>query len=147
MTTEQQAMVLGPKDKRTDVAESPTKLKTIKSLNENISSTKSKKLTMSVAQFYEKKEQLRSKIISEMNRLHLNLNSMASMFESGANSERLTPAVFKRRMMNLGFSLADFPDEDLVVLDEDNSGYIESNEFTAFVDAGNWIESYTTDVL
>jgi hypothetical protein len=38
---------------------------------------------------------------------------------------KLTPARFKKRMMDLGFRLADLADEDMVVLDLDNSGFIE----------------------
>jgi len=43
---------------------------------------------------------------------------------------------FKRRMMDVGFSLSDYPDEDLLVLDLDNNGSISPSEFMQFVEEG-----------
>jgi hypothetical protein len=36
--------------------------------------------------------------------------------------EKMSLSGFKRRMMDMGFMLTDFPDDDLVVLDDDNDG-------------------------
>lgn len=43
---------------------------------------------------------------------------------------------FKKRLMDLGFNLADFPDEDLIVLDGDASGKISKGEFSDFMKKG-----------
>ena len=45
-------------------------------------------------------------------------------------------AAFKNRMMDIGFSLSDYPDIDLKVLDLDNDGTISSTEFIEFVKDG-----------
>ena len=43
---------------------------------------------------------------------------------------------FKNRMMDIGFSLSDYPDMDLKVLDLDNDDTISSSEFIEFVKEG-----------
>jgi hypothetical protein len=92
-----------------------------------------KELKMSVSQFYEKKESLRERLTSECKRLNLIPQTISSIF-SGGNT--LAVPTFKRRMVDLGFNLADFPDDDLVVLDEDNSGSISREELLSFLKTG-----------
>ena len=55
---------------------------------------------------------------------------------SSSESKSLSPAEFKRKLMELGFSVADFPDDDVLVLDKDNDGTISSDEFVNFVKEG-----------
>eukprot|EP01038_Epipyxis_sp_PR26KG_P009214 gene9214-12425_t len=97
----------------------------------------SEPLKMSTAQFYEKKELLREKLVSEAERLNITHSKLQKIFdEKQGNDETMSRSVFKRRMMDLGFNLADFPDDDLVVLDENNDGTISSKEFLAFMSEG-----------
>lgn len=80
--------------------------------------------TLTVAQFLEKKETLREKIVAECTRLNVSVAALTAIFASEP-SNQLTPSKFKKRMMDLGFKLADLADEDMVVLDLDGSGFIE----------------------
>jgi len=99
-----------------------------------------KVLTISKAQFYEKAEQLRARFVSESKRLGVSLAQMINLFASDIDDKgemkRASYAAFKRRLMDIGFSLTDLPDEDLVVLDIDNSGSISPPEFLAFFEQG-----------
>lgn len=102
---------------------------------------KEKVLSISKAQFYEKAEQLRSRFVLEAKRLGVSLAQVKSIFASdrdvsGKDMKRSTYSQFKRRLMDIGFSLTDLPDEDLVVLDIDNSGSISPNEFLDFFELG-----------
>jgi Ca2+-binding EF-hand superfamily protein len=91
-----------------------------------------KVLKMSVSQFYEKKEILRERIIAEAKRLNLSISQIAQIFSNCKEDKLLLPA-FKKKMMELGFQLADFPDDDLVVFDLDNDGTISPAEFIKFM--------------
>lgn len=91
-------------------------------------------LKMSVAQYYSKKELLRERIVSEAKRLNLSINQLEQLFSDG--QEKLSRGSFKRRMMEAGFMLTDFPDDDLVVLDADNDGTIAPQEFLDFYKEG-----------
>eukprot|EP01037_Dinobryon_pediforme_P022447 gene22447-23612_t len=96
-----------------------------------------KELKMTVAQFYAKKEQLRERIVSEIKRLKLSMTQICSVFDTLKKSNKGLPlAAFKRRMMDIGFSLSDYPDEALQVLDLDNDGTISPSEFVGFVEEG-----------
>ena len=68
-------------------------------------------------------------------RLGVGIKAVDSVFADQPGG-RLKPTALKSRLASLGFSLADLPDEDLVVLDEDNSGEIEVQEFKAFLEDG-----------
>lgn len=91
-------------------------------------------LKMSVAQFNEKKEILRDRIVSEAKRLHISMVQLEALMFNGAQKE-VPRSVFKRRMMDAGFMLTDFPDDDFVVLDEER-GVINIADFLAFARAG-----------
>lgn len=91
-------------------------------------------LKMSVSQFYERKEALRERIVTEAARLNLSLAQLEAIFSN--KEEELSRSVFKRRVMDLGFMLTDFPDDDLVVLDSNNDGTISANEFLDFYKEG-----------
>ena len=91
-------------------------------------------LKMSVGQYYDKKEQLRERVVSEAQRLNLSAAQLEQKFSDC--TEKLTLAAFKRRMMAMGFMLTDFPDDDLVVLDADNDGTISHKEFIDFFREG-----------
>lgn len=94
-------------------------------------------LKMSKAQFYEKKELLRERIVSETKRLNLSGNQLTNMFQDVIKSNRsLSRMDFKRRMIDIGFNLSDFPDDDLIVLDENNDGSISPQEFIKFFEDG-----------
>lgn len=92
-----------------------------------------KTLPLTVDQFYEKKEILREKIISEAKRLGLSLDMITGVF---SGKENLNGSEFKRKMRDLGFSLVDFRDEDIMVLDENEDGTISCKEFLNFVKKG-----------
>ena len=91
-------------------------------------------LKMSIGQYYDKKEKLRERIVNEAKRLNLSAKNLEFKFIDC--KEKLTLSVFKRRMMDLGFMLTDFPDDDLVVLDADNDGTISHTEFIEFFKEG-----------
>lgn len=91
-------------------------------------------LKMSVGQYYDRKEQLRERIVSEAKRLNLSAAQLEAKFSDCR--ERLRLSAFKRRMMDMGFMLTDFPDSDLVVLDADNDGTISHKEFLDFFREG-----------
>ena len=113
----------------------------------------SKKVHLTQAQFFEKTEAVREKLIGEMTRLGKTLDDITRIFYSqkdsilkdvkdmsatgGSSGHKGIPRTdFKRRLMEMGFSLADFPDEDFIVLDENNDGGIDGEEFTAFLKEG-----------
>jgi hypothetical protein len=91
-------------------------------------------LKMSVAQFNEKKESLRDRIISEAKRLNISYVQIRNLLLNN-NQETLSRSVFKRRMVDAGFMLTDFPDDDFVVLDGD-TGQIKINDFLDFIAKG-----------
>jgi hypothetical protein len=91
-------------------------------------------LKMSVGQYYDRKEQLRERIVAEAKRLNLSATQLEATFCDC--KEKLTLSAFKRRMMDMGFMLTDFPDADLVVLDADNDGTISHKEFIDFFKEG-----------
>lgn len=90
-------------------------------------------LALTVDQFYEKKEILREKIIGEAKRKGLTADIICGVFDK---DENLSATLFKRKMRDLGFSLVDFRDEDLMVLDENSDGTISSEEFLNFIQKG-----------
>jgi hypothetical protein len=92
-------------------------------------------LTMSVGQYFDKKEALRERIVSEAHRLGLNASQLEAKFND-CREKSLTLSAFKRRMMDMGFMLTDFPDDDLVVIDVDNDGTISPQEFLKFFREG-----------
>ena len=102
--------------------------------------SKKKALSISKAQFYEKAEQLRDRFVQEAQRLSVSLGGIKSLFsgdiDKNGKTVDLSYSEFKRRLMNAGFSLTDLPDEDLVVLDLDNSGTISPEEFVEFFKLG-----------
>jgi Ca2+-binding EF-hand superfamily protein len=143
LTADMQPMVLANPDKKTvDGAGG----------NAGKEMGKTKQLSMTVAQFYERKEELRSKMVSEMIRLGYSQRSVQSVFESDfpdVGEARASPSTdakvhkkplrfddFKRKLVEKGFSLADFPTDDFIVLDEDNNGEIEYEELMKFLDEG-----------
>lgn len=91
-------------------------------------------LKMSVGQYYDKKEQLRERIVAEAKRLNLSAAQLEVKFCDC--KDKLTLSAFKRRMMDMGFMLTDFPDDDLIVLDADNDGTISHKEFIEFFREG-----------
>ncbi|RYH31540.1 hypothetical protein EON65_02390, partial [archaeon] len=91
-------------------------------------------LKMSVSQYYERKEALRERIVSEAQRLNLSLSQLQAIFKDC--KDKMSRSAFKRRMMEVGFMLTDFPDDDLVVLDKDNDGSISPQEFIEFYQEG-----------
>ena len=126
-----------------------------------------KDIGMTIQQFYEKKEQLRERLIADSKRLGnttttttittttttttnttiigINEKTLHSIYtgidevkneKTGLNERSLPFTQFKKRMIDLGYILADIPDSDLVVLDEDNSGSISDLEFIKFFKEG-----------
>jgi hypothetical protein len=78
----------------------------------------------------EKKESLREFLSSELRRLKISLSTIQEIFGS---SSSLDPSSFKTRLRDLGMSIADMPDEDLLLLDEDDSGTISATELLSFI--------------
>ena len=65
------------------------------------------------------------------------LGSIFTGIEENDQSDKVLPFTqFKKRMIDLGYILADIPDSDLVVLDEDNSGSISEKELLKFFKEG-----------
>lgn len=149
MLNDQMPMKIGPKpeeqnpnNKPKNAAAKPTDL-TLGSLFSSNAVSDFKQAKMSMAQFYEKKEQLRERMVLESKRLRLTTQSLESIFpipsvpaSNTVSNSSMSFADFKRRLMDLGFNLADFPDDDLIVLDEDNSGAISKNELVEFFKSG-----------
>lgn len=92
-----------------------------------------KQLHLTTSQFYEKTEEVRERILNEAKRLGIGLQDMNRMFRNDTSIPR---TAFKRRLVEMGFSLADFPDDDFVVLDENNDGSISAEEFIQFFKEG-----------
>jgi hypothetical protein len=101
--------------------------------------TVGKSLPLTTDQFYEKKEILREKIISEAKRLCLSLDHITGVF---SGKENLSGSEFKKKMRDLGFSLVDFRDEDIMVLDENGDGTISCEEFLNYVKKGYYLCVY-----
>lgn len=96
-------------------------------------------LKMSQAQYFDKKESLRERICAEAKRLGMSPDQLAAIFNDlpqDGDGAKMSRADFKRRMVDMGFMLTDFPDDDLVVLDADNDGTITPAEFVQFVREG-----------
>jgi hypothetical protein len=109
--------------------------------NNNYNSSATKCLSISKAQFFEKAEQLRDRFVTEAKKLGVSAATIKNLFvadkktPTGGDREP-TYAEFKRRLMDIGFSLTDLPDEDLLVLDKDNNGSISPDEFLEFFKLG-----------
>jgi hypothetical protein len=101
--------------------------------------TVGKSLPLTTDQFYEKKEILREKIIFEAKRLGLSLDLITGVF---SGKENLSGSEFKKKMRDLGFSLVDFRDEDIMVLDENGDGTISCEEFLNYVKKGYYLCMY-----
>ena len=92
-----------------------------------------KQIHLTNKQFYEKVEEVRERIQIEAKNLNLISNDLLRIFpENSASDSKISRTDFKRKLIQLGFSLAEFPDEDFIVLDEDNNGYISRDEFMEF---------------
>ena len=109
---------------------------------EKVAQVKDKALeNMTTAQFLEKKETLRERLLSEMKRLSLSVSKFEFVL-GGSDSagskgdDGLKYLEFKRKMIDMGFSLVDLPDDDLRVLDIDGDGTISPNEFLTFIKEG-----------
>ena len=88
--------------------------------------------SMTTVQLSEMKEGFREKLLAEAKRLSLTEKDMKAMFVKGP----ILRTALKRKMMDAGFNLADFPDEDFALLDADNSGAIDSDELLQFIGSG-----------
>jgi hypothetical protein len=95
-----------------------------------------KEIHLTNKQYYEKVEEVRERIQLEAQHLHLTTADLARIFPEtspGSGSEsKISRTEFKRKLLQLGFSLSEFPDEDFIVLDADNNGFISKVEFLEF---------------
>jgi hypothetical protein len=82
--------------------------------------------------FREVEERLRERLTSESLRLGVSLENMTTLL----GDEGLTKQDLKRRLLDRGFNLTDFPDDQLSVLDRDDSGVISPKEFLEFFRLG-----------
>jgi hypothetical protein len=115
--------------------------------NNSVATTKTI-LPMSVGQFYDKKERLRERIMSEAQRLNISWNNLSNRFGYNSNSignqpkfsnesdAKISISTFKRRMVDMGFMLTDFPDSDLAVLDPDEKSNIDTEKFLMYYKKG-----------
>jgi len=115
--------------------------------NNSVATTKTT-LPMSVGQFYDKKERLRERIMSEAQRLNISWNNLSNRFGYNSNSignqpkfsnesdAKISISTFKRRMVDMGFMLTDFPDSDLAVLDPDEKSNIDTEKFLMYYKKG-----------
>lgn len=81
----------------------------------------------------EREERLRARLASEALRLGVSVEGMAALLQG---EEGLTKQELKRRLVDRGFNLTDFPDEQLAPLDRDGSGRVSSSELLAFLRLG-----------
>eukprot|EP00520_Triparma_pacifica_P016982 CAMPEP_0118670500 /NCGR_PEP_ID=MMETSP0785-20121206/21493_1 /TAXON_ID=91992 /ORGANISM="Bolidomonas pacifica, Strain CCMP 1866" /LENGTH=1544 /DNA_ID=CAMNT_0006565305 /DNA_START=23 /DNA_END=4654 /DNA_ORIENTATION=- len=79
---------------------------------------------MTQQQFNIHVEDVREKLLKEASKLNL---SPKQIFDEFVNSSdpKIDRKIFKRKLMNLGFNLVDFPDEDFLAIDVDNNGTID----------------------
>ena len=74
-------------------------------------------------------EDVRDKMLKEAKKLQLHPKTMYDAFTGG---EKIDRKMFKQKLMGMGFNLTDFPDEDFLAIDVDNSGVITVDEFKEF---------------
>ena len=89
---------------------------------------------MSKAQYFEKMEALRERLVTEAKTLGINNKSMKNAFPD--LDKELSYAEFKKALMSLGFNLIDLSDTDLQVLDSEDKKSILPSEFMAFFKVG-----------
>eukprot|EP00968_Pinguiococcus_pyrenoidosus_P025577 scaffold6348_cov259-Pinguiococcus_pyrenoidosus.AAC.7 len=91
-------------------------------------------------------EEVREKLTSEAKRLGLTIHDIYTEFygtrkvsgdeNAAAQAGSVTRSEFKLKLANLGFSVADFPDEDFYILDQSGDGNLDAQEFVAFFKEG-----------
>lgn len=86
---------------------------------------------MTQQQFNIHVEDVREKLLSEATKLNLSPKQIFDEFVKSSNM-KINRKIFKQKLMNLGFNLVDFPDEDFLAIDVDNSGEIDVKEFKDF---------------
>jgi hypothetical protein len=93
-----------------------------------------KQIHLTNQQYYEKVEEVRERIQMEAKKLKLTSMDLMRIFPENSSSleSKISRTDFKRKLIQLGFSLAEFPDEDFLVLDQDNNGFISRDEFMEF---------------
>lgn len=80
---------------------------------------------MTRTQFNNRAEEVRERLLVAAEKLGVTVGKMKDAFYPGSRKqERISREDFKRKLVRLGFSLTDFPDEDLAVLDADSDGTI-----------------------
>ena len=84
----------------------------------------------------EKLERLRERLANEASRLGISYSTVAALFGEKKDEKGIPKSILKRRLMDVGFNLTDIPDDDLSVLDQDDSGLISAEEFVAFFKLG-----------
>ena len=82
---------------------------------------------MTQQQFNIHVEDVREKLLASALSLNLAPKQIFDEFVISPNA-RIDRKTFKRKLMNLGFNLVDFPDEDFLAIDVDNSGEIDVEE-------------------
>ncbi len=87
-------------------------------------------IELTPSQKAEKEEQFREKLLNDASRLKLSLQDITRSF---IEDEELR--LFKRKLMDLGFNLVDFPDSDFNVL-LDKKGKVSATKFKKFVEDG-----------
>ena len=74
-------------------------------------------------------EDVREKLFRRAGELNL---TPKRIFDEFSKTPEINRKIFKQKLMSLGFNLVDFPDEDFLALDTDNSGIVSAEEFNAF---------------
>lgn len=93
---------------------------------------------LSLQQCNERYEALREKLVAEARKRNIKIETVKEAFAAAESTLRRHN--LKRRLQSLGFSLAEFPDEqfDLLfhMLDADGSGDVSISEFVRFFEIG-----------
>ena len=86
---------------------------------------------MTLQQFNIHIEDVREKLLTLANKISVSPATIYEEFTKAPNL-KINRKLFKEKLMKLGFNLVDFPDEDFLAIDVDNSGEIDANEFRTF---------------
>jgi len=76
-------------------------------------------------------EDVREKLFSQADKLGISFNQISAEFKKPPNT-KIDKKLFKQKLINLGFNLTDFPDEDFLAIDVDGSGEVSAKEFNDF---------------
>jgi len=101
------------------------------SLHAQLLLTQITSLATNLSQFSIHVEDVREKLFVQANALGVTTKEIRNEFEKPPN-KNITKKIFKQKLINLGFNLTSFPDEDFLAIDVDGSGSVSPQELTDF---------------